>query len=388
MPSTPDPVVTLADFPVHRPVTTRWSDNDMYGHLNNAVYYEPVRLGDQRVAGRARDGRPDDRRDAGRRRGVVVRLLRRGGLPGAARRGRPRRPSRAQQRHLPGSGSSSTRSAARPPTRRSRPWGTGCTSRSTPRPDVPPPSRTTSGPSWRRRRCRPRAAPHERRSARGVVGVLDGAHRHRPRGAHRRRLADLHRPRAVTGREHVCRRAGSARTAPRSSAGPPTSRAGRLRPGAQSRGGARARVHRRHRVRGSDRPDARRAGRPRRSRVGAGGRGAGVQPDLRARLGGGGACCGRASPGCSARPPRPTSTSAAPLVPDPGPADPREAGRRVRLPSWRDEAGDPQWRVPGSPRRGGPAPGSAVPTCSPRRRPATDRTTSGWSARGHGSTSR
>ena len=31
---------TLADFPVCRPVTTRWSDNDMYGHLNNAVYYE------------------------------------------------------------------------------------------------------------------------------------------------------------------------------------------------------------------------------------------------------------------------------------------------------------------------------------------------------------
>jgi acyl-CoA thioester hydrolase len=32
--------LTLDDFPVHRPVTTRWSDNDMYGHLNNAVYYE------------------------------------------------------------------------------------------------------------------------------------------------------------------------------------------------------------------------------------------------------------------------------------------------------------------------------------------------------------
>ena len=32
--------LTLADFPVHRRVTTRWSDNDMYGHLNNAVYYE------------------------------------------------------------------------------------------------------------------------------------------------------------------------------------------------------------------------------------------------------------------------------------------------------------------------------------------------------------
>ena len=41
MPSTPDArELTLADFPVHRPVTTRWSDNDMYGHLNNAVYYE------------------------------------------------------------------------------------------------------------------------------------------------------------------------------------------------------------------------------------------------------------------------------------------------------------------------------------------------------------
>ncbi|MCU1537586.1 MAG: thioesterase superfamily protein [Humibacillus sp.] len=32
--------LTLEDFAVHRPVTTRWSDNDMYGHLNNAVYYE------------------------------------------------------------------------------------------------------------------------------------------------------------------------------------------------------------------------------------------------------------------------------------------------------------------------------------------------------------
>lgn len=30
----------LDDFPVHRAVTTRWSDNDVYGHLNNAVYYQ------------------------------------------------------------------------------------------------------------------------------------------------------------------------------------------------------------------------------------------------------------------------------------------------------------------------------------------------------------
>lgn len=30
----------VASFPVRRPLTTRWSDNDMYGHLNNAVYYQ------------------------------------------------------------------------------------------------------------------------------------------------------------------------------------------------------------------------------------------------------------------------------------------------------------------------------------------------------------
>lgn len=31
---------TGGDFPVHWPVGTRWADNDMFGHLNNAVYYE------------------------------------------------------------------------------------------------------------------------------------------------------------------------------------------------------------------------------------------------------------------------------------------------------------------------------------------------------------
>jgi len=32
--------LTVADFAVHWPVQTRWTDNDMFGHLNNAVYYE------------------------------------------------------------------------------------------------------------------------------------------------------------------------------------------------------------------------------------------------------------------------------------------------------------------------------------------------------------
>jgi len=31
--------LTSGDFPVHWPVHTRWTDNDMFGHLNNAVYY-------------------------------------------------------------------------------------------------------------------------------------------------------------------------------------------------------------------------------------------------------------------------------------------------------------------------------------------------------------
>ena len=32
--------LTIDDFPIRWPVTTRWTDNDMFGHLNNAVYYE------------------------------------------------------------------------------------------------------------------------------------------------------------------------------------------------------------------------------------------------------------------------------------------------------------------------------------------------------------
>src|ERR1700735_135669 len=39
VPPTPD-VLTSRDFPVHWPVLTRWADNDMFGHLNNAVYYQ------------------------------------------------------------------------------------------------------------------------------------------------------------------------------------------------------------------------------------------------------------------------------------------------------------------------------------------------------------
>ncbi|WP_237565423.1 acyl-CoA thioesterase [Ornithinimicrobium cavernae] len=34
------PAERLESFPVRVPVPTRWADNDMYGHLNNAVYYQ------------------------------------------------------------------------------------------------------------------------------------------------------------------------------------------------------------------------------------------------------------------------------------------------------------------------------------------------------------
>ena len=39
IPPAPDKL-TSSDFPVLWPVGTRWADNDMFGHLNNAVYYQ------------------------------------------------------------------------------------------------------------------------------------------------------------------------------------------------------------------------------------------------------------------------------------------------------------------------------------------------------------
>jgi acyl-CoA thioester hydrolase len=39
VPPAPDEL-TSDDFPMLWPVGTRWADNDMFGHLNNAVYYQ------------------------------------------------------------------------------------------------------------------------------------------------------------------------------------------------------------------------------------------------------------------------------------------------------------------------------------------------------------
>ena len=35
----PDPAPRRNDFPVLRSITTRWQDNDSYGHVNNVVHY-------------------------------------------------------------------------------------------------------------------------------------------------------------------------------------------------------------------------------------------------------------------------------------------------------------------------------------------------------------
>ncbi len=32
-------IETLANYPHHTTIQTRWMDNDLYGHVNNAVYY-------------------------------------------------------------------------------------------------------------------------------------------------------------------------------------------------------------------------------------------------------------------------------------------------------------------------------------------------------------
>jgi len=37
--TTPDVTLTRDDFPARRRITTRWADNDVYGHVNNVVYY-------------------------------------------------------------------------------------------------------------------------------------------------------------------------------------------------------------------------------------------------------------------------------------------------------------------------------------------------------------
>lgn len=34
-----DEIPSLSEFPYQLPITTRWMDNDLYGHVNNVTYY-------------------------------------------------------------------------------------------------------------------------------------------------------------------------------------------------------------------------------------------------------------------------------------------------------------------------------------------------------------
>src|SRR5262245_24143793 len=39
MPSDSTDRPTIDDYPYRTPITTRWMDNDIYGHINNVAYY-------------------------------------------------------------------------------------------------------------------------------------------------------------------------------------------------------------------------------------------------------------------------------------------------------------------------------------------------------------
>ncbi len=120
-------------------MTTRWSDNDMYGHLNNAVYYE---LFDSAINGwQAEHVTIDPMTDATQ--GVVAEsscaFYAEVAFPAPLVVGVRVVATRHAAASPTSSGSSSTRSAPPRPTPRSRRSGTGCTSRSTPRRGGPTP---------------------------------------------------------------------------------------------------------------------------------------------------------------------------------------------------------------------------------------------------------
>ena len=64
-------------------VTTRWSDNDMYGHLNNAVYYELFDSAINALADHGRRGGRDGLARARRRCRVGLSVLPRARVPAA-----------------------------------------------------------------------------------------------------------------------------------------------------------------------------------------------------------------------------------------------------------------------------------------------------------------
>lgn len=56
------PRKTRADFAIFVPLTTRWGDNDVYGHINNAVYFQlfDTAVNQMLIAGGALDVKTSD----------------------------------------------------------------------------------------------------------------------------------------------------------------------------------------------------------------------------------------------------------------------------------------------------------------------------------------
>ena len=94
----PDPrELDARRFPRRRPVPTRWSDNDMFGHLNNAVYLElfdsVLNAWMQARPGSTRTSRPPSAWSPRRAAATTARFL-----PGHRRRRGPRQPVGPHQR--------------------------------------------------------------------------------------------------------------------------------------------------------------------------------------------------------------------------------------------------------------------------------------------------
>ncbi len=192
--------LTLDDFPVHRPVTTRWSDNDMYGHLNNAVYYE---LFDSAINGwQAEHATIDPMTDLTQ--GVVAEsgcsFFAEVGFPSTLVVGlRVARLGQSSVTYELGLFVDPGRRG--PPTMpASRRWATGCTSRSMPPRVGRRPSPTICAPCW----SRPSRSGREQRDRGRVVGAVGLARRRRARRPRRRRVADRDRrpSRGVRGAGH------------------------------------------------------------------------------------------------------------------------------------------------------------------------------------------
>ena len=152
VPPAPDGL-TSRDFPVHWPVLTRWADNDMFGHLNNAVYYQ---LFDTAINGWIHTNvtlDPVTIVGAGHRRRIGLPLLLRTAFPGTTCRRGGRNPARQQQRDLSTRRIPRRRRTAATSRRPSPRSAIGCTSTSTRPPAGRRPFPTTSARCCRRPAC-------------------------------------------------------------------------------------------------------------------------------------------------------------------------------------------------------------------------------------------